>query len=112
MGGFTTGGLNFDAKRRRESHEPLDLFYAHIGGMDAFAKGLLVADKILADKAFSKIVDDRYATWKSPLGKEILAGKSSLDKLTAHTLKAGEPTLQSGRQELLEIHFNDLLLGL
>ena len=71
-----------------------------------------MADKILSDKAYNKIVDDRYASWKSPTGKEILAGKSSLDKLTALTLKNGEPCLQSGRQELLEIHFNDILLSL
>ena len=111
-GGIGSGGFNFDAKCRRGSNDVMDLFYAHIGGMDTFAKGLLVADKILSDSAFTKIVNDRYASWKSPLGKEILAGKSSLDKLAAHTLKAGEPTLKSGRQELLEIHFNDLLLGL
>jgi xylose isomerase len=90
----------------------MDLFYAHIGGMDCFAKGLLVADKILSDKAYNKIVDDRYASWKSSTGKEILAGKSSLDKLTELTLKNGEPSLQSGRQELLEIHFNDILLSI
>lgn len=111
-GGIGTGGFNFDAKCRRGSNDVMDLFYAHIGGMDAFAKGLLVADKILSDPAFNKIVEDRYASWKSPLGKEILAGKSSLDKLAAYTLKHGEPSLRSGRQELLEIHFNDLLLGL
>ncbi|MEI6676189.1 MAG: xylose isomerase, partial [Verrucomicrobiota bacterium] len=81
-------------------------------GMDAFAKGLLVADKILSDKAYTQIVEDRYATWKSPVGKEILAGKSSLDKLTTFTLKNGEPALKSGRQELLELHFNDILLSL
>ncbi|MCF7733989.1 MAG: xylose isomerase [Akkermansiaceae bacterium] len=110
-GGIGSGGFNFDAKCRRGSNDVMDLFYAHIGGMDAFAKGLLVADKIISDPAFSKIVNDRYASWKSPLGREILAGKSSLDKLAALTLKNGEPTLKSGRQELLEIHFNDLLLG-
>ena len=111
-GGIGSGGFNFDAKCRRGSNDVMDLFYAHIGGMDCFAKGLLVADKILSDKAYNKIVDDRYASWKSPTGKEILAGKSSLDKLTALTLKNGEPTLQSGRQELLEIHFNDILLSI
>lgn len=108
-GGIGSGGFNFDAKCRRGSNDPLDLFYAHIGGMDAFAKGLLAADKILVDDAFNQIVDGRYASWQSPLGQEILAGKSSLDKLAAHTLKASEPVLASGRQELLEIHLNDLL---
>jgi xylose isomerase len=110
-GGIGKGGFNFDAKCRRGSNDVMDLFYAHIGGMDSFAKGLLVADRILDDPAYTAIVEERYASWKSPLGKEILAGKSSLDKLAAQTLKNGEPTLSSGRQELLEIHFNDLLLG-
>ena len=108
-GGIGSGGFNFDAKCRRGSNDVMDLFYAHIGGMDAFARGLLVADKILSDPAFNKIIADRYASWKSPLGKKILSGKSSLDSLEEYVLKAGEPTLSSGRQELLEIHFNDLL---
>lgn len=107
--GLGSGGFNFDAKCRRGSFDTTDLFYGHIGGMDAFARGLLVADKLLADPAFSKIVEDRYASWKTPLGKKILSGKASLDSLEEYVLKNGEPTLQSGRQELLEIHFNDLL---
>jgi xylose isomerase len=111
-GGIGSGGFNFDAKCRRGSNDVMDLFYAHIGGMDAFAKGLLVADKMLTDDQFNKVVDDRYASWKSPVGKSILAGKSSLDELTKYTLKNGEPALKSGRQELLEIHFNDILLSL
>ncbi|HOW65475.1 MAG TPA: xylose isomerase [Candidatus Paceibacterota bacterium] len=108
-GGLNTGGFNFDAKCRRGSNDVMDLFYAHIGGMDAFARGLLVADKILSDKPYNQIIEDRYASWKSPLGKKILSGKASLDALEQYVLKAGEPVLQSGRQELLEIHFNDLL---
>ncbi|MGO8699939.1 MAG: xylose isomerase [Limisphaerales bacterium] len=108
-GGLNSGGFNFDAKCRRGSNDVMDLFYAHIGGMDAFARGLLVAEKILSDKAFNKIIEDRYASWQSPLGKKILYGKASLDSLEEHVRKAGEPALQSGRQELLEIHFNDLL---
>ena len=62
-GGFTTGGLNFDAKVRRESFEPIDLFYAHIGGMDAFAKGLKIAAAILADGELAGMVKDRYGSW-------------------------------------------------
>jgi xylose isomerase len=108
-GGINSGGFNFDAKCRRGSNDVMDLFYAHIGGMDSFARGLVVADKILSDKAFSKIVEDRYASWKTPLGKKILSGKASLAALEDYVLKAGEPVLKSGRQELLEIHFNDLL---
>jgi xylose isomerase len=108
-GGLNSGGFNFDAKCRRGSNDAMDLFYAHIGGMDAFARGLLVADKILSDKPFNQIVDDRYASWRSPLGKTILSGKASLHSLEEYVLKAGEPVLKSGRQELLEVHFNDLL---
>jgi xylose isomerase len=108
-GGIGSGGFNFDAKCRRGSNDTMDLFYAHVGGMDAFARGLLVADKVLSDEAFNQVVEGRYASWKSPLGKKILSGKASLDSLEQYVLKAGEPVLASGRQELLEVHFNDLL---
>jgi xylose isomerase len=108
-GGLNSGGFNFDAKCRRGSSDVMDLFYAHVGGMDAFARGLLVADKVLSDESFNKIVEDRYASWRSPLGKEILSGKASLGSLEEYVLQAGEPVLTSGRQELLELHFNDLL---
>jgi xylose isomerase len=100
-GGLNSGGFNFDAKCRRGSNDAMDLMYAHIGGMDAFARGLLVADKILSDSAFNKIVEDRYASWKTPLGKKILSGNASLSSLEDYVLKAGEPVLKSGRQELL-----------
>ena len=82
-GGFTTGGLNFDAKVRRESFEPIDLFYAHIGGMDAFAKGLKIAAAIRADGELARMVKARYASWDTGLGAEIEAGKhdfASLEK--------------------------------
>ena len=110
-GGIGLGGFNFDAKCRRGSSDALDLFYAHIGGMDAFARGLIVADKLIEDKALSSFVAERYASWKTPLGQEILAGKSSSDALEAWVLANGEPTPKSGRQELLEIIRNDYLLG-
>ena len=74
-GGFTTGGVNFDAKLRRESHEPIDLFYAHIGGMDAFARGLKIAAAMRADGRLEEMVRERYASWDSGLGAEIEAGK-------------------------------------
>ncbi len=108
-GGLGSGGFNFDAKCRRGSNDVMDLFYAHIGGMDAFARGLLVADKILADPAFNQVIEERYASWKTPFGKKILSGKVTLDSLEEYVLQAGEPALTSGRQELLEIYFNDLL---
>jgi xylose isomerase len=101
--GLSPGGVNFDAKVRRESFEPIDLFYAHIGSMDAFAKGLKVAAKIIEDGAISKIVDDRYSSWESDLGKKIESGNASFNELEELMLGKGEAeTNTSGRQELLE----------
>ena len=68
MGGFTTGGLNFDAKVRRESFEPIDLFFAHIGGMDAFARGLKIPAAIRADGRLAELVKNRYASWDTGIG--------------------------------------------
>lgn len=101
-GGFKTGGLNFDAKVRRQSIDPEDLFHAHIGGMDAFARGLKAAAAMIKDKKLDKFVQKRYAGWKSDLGQKIEAGKVGFAELEAYTLKHGEPEIQSGRQELLE----------
>ena len=109
MGGFTTGGLNFDAKRRRESHEPEDLFHAHIGGMDAFARGLKIADKIISDGRFDEFVKTRYSSYDSGVGAEIESGKASLDSLHEHALEITPPQLASGRQERLENLLNDYL---
>jgi xylose isomerase len=110
-GGIGSGGFNFDAKCRRGSNDELDLFYAHIGGMDAFARGLLVADKLIEDQALSSFVAERYASWKSPLGQEILAGKGNSEALEAWVNGQGEPTPKSSRQEMLEIIRNDYLIG-
>ncbi len=102
-GGFTTGGVNFDAKVRRESFEPIDLFYAHIGGMDAFARGLKIAARMREDGVIEKILKDRYASWDSGLGAEIEAGKHDLASLEKIMLQQGEiKPNQSGRQELIE----------
>jgi xylose isomerase len=102
-GGFTTGGLNFDAKVRRESFEPVDLFYAHIGGMDAFAKGLKNAAAILADGELGRLLKERYSSWDGGLGAEIEAGKHGFTSLEQYMLAKGEAARnQSGRQELLE----------
>ena len=109
MGGFTTGGLNFDAKRRRESHEPADLFLAHIGGMDAFARGLKAAAAIRADGRLERFVRERYASWDRGVGRKIERGQISLAELNDYALKAKDPTLASGRQELLENIFNDFI---
>ncbi len=102
-GGFTTGGLNFDAKVRRESFEPVDLFFAHVGGMDAFAKGLKIAAAIRADGELAKMVKDRYSSWDSGLGAEIESGKQNFESLEKYMLAKGDVTPnQSGRQELFE----------
>lgn len=109
MGGFKTGGLNFDAKRRRESHEPIDLIYAHIGGMDAFARGLKIAAAIRADGRLDNFVQERYSSFDSELGKKIESGKSSFEELEQIALKNGEPIVASGRQEMLENLVNEFL---
>jgi len=102
-GGFKTGGLNFDAKVRRESFEPIDLFYAHIGGMDAFAKGLKIAAAIRADGELEQMVRQRYASWDTGIGAEIEAGKHDFVSLEKYMLQKGDITPnQSGRQELFE----------
>jgi len=102
-GGFTTGGLNFDAKVRRESFEPVDLFHAHVGGMDAFAKGLKIAAAIRADGVLAKMVRERYASWDSGIGAEIEAGRHDFDSLEKYMLEKGDAAPNSsGRQELFE----------
>ncbi|MDR1383487.1 MAG: xylose isomerase [Planctomycetaceae bacterium] len=102
-GGFKTGGLNFDAKVRRESFEPIDLFYAHIGGMDAFAKGLKIAAAIHESGEIAKMLAERYSSWDSGVGTEIEAGKHSFKTLEQYILEKGEITPnKSGRQELFE----------
>lgn len=110
MGGFRSGGLNFDAKVRRESFEPVDLFYAHIGGMDAFARGLKIAAAIRADGRIADIVQKRYASWDSGLGARIEAGKAGFKELEAHALANPDPVQHtSGRQELIENIINELI---
>jgi xylose isomerase len=102
-GGFTTGGFNFDAKVRRQSFEPEDLFHAHVGAMDSLARALLVADRMLADGTLPGLVDARYAGWKDQLGREILGGKLSLEQIALQvTAKNIDPKPRSGRQEMLE----------
>jgi xylose isomerase len=109
-GGIAPGGVNFDAKVRRESFEPIDLFHAHIGGMDAFARGLKIAAAIRADGSLADLVRQRYASWDSGVGQEIEAGKHSLESLEAYMLKKGEVAAnQSGRQELIENLINQFI---
>jgi len=105
-GGFTTGGLNFDAHVRRQSIDPEDLFHAHIGAMDCFARGLKIADRMLEDKTFENAIKERYKGWSSDLGKKIESRKIGFEELEAYVLEHGEPAVQSGRQEYLENLFN------
>jgi xylose isomerase len=101
--GLHTGGVNFDAKVRRESFEPLDLFYAHIGGMDAFAKGLKIAAAIRAENGLQAVVDQRYKSWDSELGQKIESGSVGFKELEALMLEKGDAAPNgSGRQELVE----------
>ena len=101
-GGFTTGGLNFDAKLRRQSTDPVDLFYAHIGGMDTFARALKIADQIIQDGRLDELMRLRYASWDSEFGRSIEAGHASMAELEAHALKTNVQSIDSGRQELIE----------
>jgi len=108
-GGFKTGGLNFDAKIRRQSIDPTDLFHAHIGGMDAFARGLKIAADMIQDKTFDQFVENRYAGWNDDLGQKIENGSIALEDLEKFTLENGEPEIQSGRQEMLENILNEYI---
>jgi xylose isomerase len=101
-GGFQGGGINFDAKRRRNSTDPADLFHAHIGGIDTFARALITADAILQKSVYKKIRNDRYASFDTGKGKEFEQGKLSLEDLKALAIQNGEPAATSGQQELLE----------
>ena len=109
-GGFKHGGVNFDAKVRRESFTQEDLFYAHIAGMDTFARGLKIAAKIRADGRLAEFVKNRYRTWDSGIGQKIESGKATFADCERHALKLGNVTgLESGRQELLEAMFNEFI---
>lgn len=106
-GGIAPGGVNFDAKVRRESFEPIDLFYAHIGGMDAFAKGLKIAAAIRADGGLQEIVRKRYSSWDEGIGAKIEAGSVTLADLEKYMLEKGEAAPNaSGRQEMIEALIN------
>src|SRR5690606_14038792 len=109
-GGFTTGGMNFDAKLRRQSIDPADLFHGHIGGMDTMARGLLFAEKLISEKKLESYVADRYAGWEKPLGREILAGRRSLEDLAELVeTQRFDPKPRSGQQEMLENLLNRTL---
>jgi len=109
-GGLTTGGLNFDAKVRRQSIEPDDLFHAHVGAMDLSARALLIAERMIGDGRLDQIVKDRYAGWQGEFGQQVLGGKLALDAVADRTLAANQDTTpRSGRQELLENLLNSYI---
>ena len=101
-GGFKGGGINFDAKIRRNSTDLNDLFYAHIGGMDVFARSLITADNILQKSDYRKVRADRYSSFDAGKGKEFESGKLSLEDLRAYAIEQGEPKVISGKQEYCE----------
>ncbi|MCW1977345.1 xylose isomerase [Xanthomonas campestris] len=109
QGGLAPGGLNFDAKVRRESSDPQDLFLAHIGGMDAFARGLEVADALLTSSPLETWRAQRYASFDSGAGADFANGTSTLADLATYAAGKGEPTQVSGRQEAYENLINQYL---
>src|SRR5688572_14340276 len=103
QGGLAPGGVNFDAKVRRESFEPIDLFHAHVGGMDAFAVGLKLAAQIRKEGLVKEFVKQRYASWDSGIGAKIEQGQAKFEELEAYMLEKGDAAANaSGRQEMLE----------
>ena len=111
-GGFTNGGLNFDAKPRRASFAVDDLLLSHIAGMDAFALGLINAYRLIEDGSLDKFIAEKYASYKNGIGKKIVEGKTDLTALSDYALKLGTlAPKQSGRQEMLEAKLNQIIFG-
>lgn len=108
--GLGSGGLNFDAKVRRGSFEPEDLFFAHIAGMDSFAVGAKVAQKLIDDKVLDQFVADRYSSFTDGIGLDIVKGNTDLKKLEQYALGLGEIKNKSGRQEQLKAILNQYIL--
>lgn len=108
-GGFAGGGINFDAKTRRNSTDMEDIFYAHIGGMDAFARALVVADQVMQQSPYLKFRKERYASFDNGAGKDFEEGRLQLEDLRNFAAKNGEPTQLSGKQEWLENMINQYI---
>ncbi|GAL82397.1 xylose isomerase [Algibacter lectus] len=108
-GGLQGGGVNFDAKIRRNSTDLDDVFHAHIGGADTFARALLTADKIITDSAYDKLRKERYSSFDAGKGKDFEAGKLNLQDLYKIAQDNGELQLQSGKQELFENIINQYI---
>ncbi len=109
-GGFTTGGINFDAKIRRNSTDIEDIFIAHISGMDTFARALVIADKILKESDYLRMRKKRYESFDKGAGKDFENGKLTLENLRDIAVKNGEPVTRSGKQELYEQLINMYLV--
>lgn len=109
-GGLHSGGLNFDAKVRRASMTPEDLFYSHIVGMDSFARGLKVAAKLLEDRVFEDAIAERYQSYTTGIGKDIVDGKATLASLEEYVIDKPVSMAKSGRQEVLLAKLNQYLL--
>ncbi|WP_407271081.1 xylose isomerase [Radiobacillus sp. PE A8.2] len=109
-GGLGSGGLNFDAKVRRGSFEPEDLFHAHVAGMDHFAVGYKVANKLIEDQVLENIVADRYSSYKEGIGLDIVEGKTDFKKLEDYALNQTEIKNKSGRLEVIKATVNQYLL--
>ncbi|MEQ7807739.1 xylose isomerase [Priestia aryabhattai] len=109
-GGLGSGGLNFDAKVRRGSFEQDDLLYAHVAGMDAFARGLKVAHKIIEDRVFESIIDERYSSFKEGIGLEVVEGRANFHTLEKYAFENSNIVNKSGRQEQLKAILNQYIL--
>ena len=107
--GLQGGGVNFDAKTRRNSTDLADIFYAHIGGMDAFARALLIADQIRTKSQYLSLLHNRYASFDQGLGQAFEEGKLSLTELSQEAHLQGEPSARSGKQELFENLINQYI---
>ncbi len=110
-GGFTTGGLNFDAKARRQSNTFEDILLAYIAGMDSFALGLRLAEKLMKDGRIDGFVENRYSSYKSGIGKKIVDSKTNFEELSDYALNLKEVKVESGRQEYLESVLNELFFA-
>jgi xylose isomerase len=111
-GGLGRGGVNFDAKVRRPSFEPEDLFHAHIAGMDTYAKGLKVAAKLIEDRVFEDFIAKRYSSFNEGIGADVVSGKATLASLAEYALNNESPRKnESGRQEMLKAILNQYILA-
>jgi xylose isomerase len=109
VGGLQGGGINFDAKTRRNSTDLDDIFHAHIGGMDVFARALLIANDVLKESNYKELMKERYATFNSGKGAKFAKGKLSLADLSKIASKKGEPKMRSGKQEMFENLINQYI---